>query len=77
MQLLNKENNLSIIRKTENLLAHLRVKIFVNNQQARICTLIQCTPLLVEKAGVAPEVNVRNQLCAGEEARKRGNPPWL
>ena len=42
-----------------------------------IYTLIQCTPLLVEKAGVAPEVNLRNPLCAGEEARKRWNPPWL
>ena len=39
--------------------------------------LIQCTPLLVEKASVAPEVNLRNPLCAGEEARKWGNPPWL
>ena len=42
-----------------------------------IYMLIQCTPLLVEKAGVAPEVNLRNLLCAGEEARKRGNPPWF
>ena len=39
--------------------------------------LIQCTPLLVEKAGVAPEMNLRNLLCTGEEAGKRGNPPWL
>ena len=39
--------------------------------------LIQCTPLLVEKAGVTPEVNLRNPLCTGEEARKQGNPPWL
>ena len=39
--------------------------------------LIQCTPLLVEKAGVAPEVNLRNPLCTDEEARKWGNPPWL
>ena len=29
----------------------------------------------MEKAGVAPEVNLRNLLCASEEARKRGNPP--
>ena len=41
-----------------------------------VYTLIQCTPLLVEKAGVAPEVNLRNPLCTGEEAHKRGNPPW-
>ena len=26
-------------------------------------------------AGVAPEVNLRNLLCAGEEARKRGIHP--
>ena len=38
---------------------------------------IQCTPLLVEKAGVTPEVNLRNLLCEGEEAHKWGNPPWL
>ena len=31
----------------------------------------------IQSAGVAPEVNLRNLLCAGEEARKRGNPPWL
>ena len=42
-----------------------------------IYTLIQCTPLLVEKAGVAREVNLRNPLCTGEEAHKLGNPPWL
>ena len=42
-----------------------------------IYMLIQYTPLLVEKAGVAPEVNLRNPLCAGEEACKWGNPPWL
>ena len=28
--------------------------------------LIQCTPLLVEKAGVTPEVHLRNLLCIGE-----------
>ena len=27
-----------------------------------VYTLIQCTPILVEKAGVAPEVNLRNLL---------------
>ena len=37
--------------------------------------LIQCTPLLVEKAGVTPEVNLRNPLCAGKEAHKRGIHP--
>ena len=42
-----------------------------------IYMLIQCTPLLVEKAGVTPEVNLRTPLCTGEEACKRGNPPWL
>ena len=42
-----------------------------------IYTLIQCTPLLVEKAGVTPEVNLRNLLCAGKEASKWGNSPWL
>ena len=31
----------------------------------------------VQSAGVTPEVNLRNSLCAGEEACKRGNPPWL
>ena len=31
----------------------------------------------IQSAGVTPEVNLRNQLCAGEEACKRGNPPWL
>ena len=28
-------------------------------------------------AGVAPEVNLRNLLFAGDEAYKRGNPLWL
>ena len=42
-----------------------------------VYTLIQCTPLLVEKAGVTLEVNLRNLLCTGEEAYKRGIPPWL
>ena len=27
--------------------------------------------------GVTPDVNLRNLLCAGEEAYKQGNPPWL
>ena len=31
----------------------------------------------VQSAGVAPEVNLRNSLCTGEEACKQGNPPWL
>ena len=28
----------------------------------------------IQSAGITPEVNL---LCAGEEACKRGNPPWL
>ena len=28
-------------------------------------------------AGVAPEVNLRNPLRVGDEARKQGNLPWL
>ena len=28
-------------------------------------------------AGVTPEVNLRNPLHTGDEAFKRGNPPWL
>ena len=31
----------------------------------------------IQSAGVTPEVNLRNLLCAGKEACKRGNPPWL
>ena len=31
----------------------------------------------IQSEGVAPEVNLRNPLCTGEEARKQGNPPWL
>ena len=31
----------------------------------------------IQSTGVAPEVNLRNPLCAREEACKRGNPPWL
>ena len=31
----------------------------------------------IQSASVAPEVNLRNPLCAGQEARKWGNPPWL
>ena len=31
----------------------------------------------IQSAGVAPEVNLRNTLCAGKETRYRGNPPWL
>ena len=42
-----------------------------------VYTLIQCTPLFVEKVGVTPEVNLRNLLCSGEEASKWGNPPWF
>ena len=35
--------------------------------------------MLVDKksAGVAPEVNLRNMLHAGDEAHKRRNQPWL
>ena len=28
-------------------------------------------------AGVTPEVNAKISLCAGDEAHKQGNPPWL
>ena len=28
-------------------------------------------------AGVTPEVNLRILLCAGDEARKQGNLPWI
>ena len=31
----------------------------------------------IQSAGVTPEVNLRNLLCAGEEAHKQGNPPWF
>ena len=31
----------------------------------------------VQSAGVVPEVNLRNPLCAGEEAHREGNPPWF
>ena len=31
----------------------------------------------IQSAGVTPEVNLRNLLCACEDACKRGNPPWL
>ena len=31
----------------------------------------------IQSAGVTLGMNLRNLLCAGEEARKRGNPPWL
>ena len=31
----------------------------------------------IQSEGVPPEVNLRNQLCAGKETHKRGNPPWL
>ena len=30
----------------------------------------------IQLAGVTPEVNLRNLLCTGKEAHKRGNPPW-
>ena len=30
-----------------------------------------------QSAGIAPEVNLRNPLCTGEEAHKQENPPWL
>ena len=41
-----------------------------------VYTLIQCTPLLVEKAGVAPDVTFR--LTAHKEVSVQvREPPWL
>ena len=31
----------------------------------------------IQSAGVTSEMNLRNPLCAGEEAHKQGNTPWL
>ena len=41
-----------------------------------VYTLIQCTPLLVEKAGVAPDVTLRFTACK-EVSVQVGEPPWL
>ena len=41
-----------------------------------VYTLIQCTPLLVEKAGVAPDVTLR--FTAHKQVRVQARePPWL
>ena len=42
----------------------------------RECDWLPCW-LSKRSAGVAPEVNLRNPLCAGEEVCKQGNPPYL
>ena len=46
-----------------------------NRASHAVYMLTQCTPLLVEKAGVTPEVNLRNLLCSGEKADKQGIHP--
>ena len=38
-------------------------------------TLIQCTPLLVEKAGVAPDVTLGFTMCKQVSVQVR-EPPW-
>ena len=41
-----------------------------------IYTLIQCTPLLVEKAGVAPDMTFRITACKQERVQAR-YPLWI
>ena len=41
-----------------------------------VYTLIQCTPLLVEKAGVAPDVTFRITACKQERVQAR-YPLWI
>ena len=50
------------------------------NARRHVCRYVDQKGLAVmltsiQSAGVAPEVNLRNLLCADEEARKRGNQP--
>ena len=41
-----------------------------------VYTLIQCTPLLVEKAGVAPDMTFRITACKQERVQAR-YPLWI
>ena len=41
-----------------------------------VYTLVQCTPLLVEKAGVAPDMTLRFTTCKQASVQAR-EPPWL
>ena len=47
----------------------------VTNRHA-VYTLIQCTPLLVEKAGVTPDVTFRITACKQERVQAR-YPLWI
>ena len=53
-----------------------KVKLVLLSVQVR-CTLMKNGSAAKRSAGVAPEVNLRNPLHAGDEACKRGNLPWL
>ena len=51
----------------------------LTNACTQVCGWNSLAAMLAAKssAGVTPEVNLRNLLQTGDEARKQGNPPWL
>ena len=51
-------------------------KVGRSSEKITLYVFVQCTPLLVEKAGVAPDVTLRFTACKQVRVQVR-EPPWL